>query len=64
MINLTVPDISCGHCVKAVTEAITARDAAAAVNIDLAAKTVAVQSTLDAADVRQILTEAGYPPAA
>lgn len=64
MTKLTIPDMSCGHCVKAITESIKTLDAAATVSTDLENKTVSVQSALTDADIRQALTQAGYPPAA
>lgn len=39
-----VQGMTCGHCVKAVTRAVQEQDAAAKVEIDLAAKQVRVQS--------------------
>jgi copper chaperone len=52
--------MSCGHCVKAVTRAITERDAHAKVNVDLGAGRVEVQSELSPAEVSAAITEAGY----
>ena len=63
MSHLIVPDMSCGHCVKTITEAITALDASATVSTDVQNKTVSIQSQLTDADIRHALTEAGYPPA-
>ena len=64
MTRLTIPDMSCNHCSKAITEAITALDASATLTIDLVGKTVTVQSTRDETEIRRVLTQAGYPPAA
>ncbi len=61
MIHLTIPKISCGHCVRAVTSAITALDADAKVNIDIASKTVEIDSSASAADLSASLAAAGYP---
>ena len=41
-----VENMTCGHCVKAVTQAITSADAAAQVDVDLASKSVVVQETV------------------
>ncbi|MBK5304758.1 MULTISPECIES: heavy-metal-associated domain-containing protein [Gammaproteobacteria] len=43
-----VEGMSCGHCVKAITQALQAKDPAASVRIDLAAKEVGVESALTA----------------
>jgi copper chaperone len=56
-----VDNLSCQHCVRAVTEAIRARDAQATVAVDLASKQVAVSSTLPADQVIAALVDEGYP---
>lgn len=63
MIELTVPDMSCGHCVAAITRAIKELDADAKVTITLADKRVAVESAEDRAAIEACLQEAGYPVA-
>jgi copper chaperone len=45
-ITLQVDGMSCGHCIRAVTNAITALDGAAKVEVDLAAKRVIAQTNL------------------
>ncbi|MBN3861848.1 heavy-metal-associated domain-containing protein [Pseudomonas frederiksbergensis] len=55
-----VEGMSCGHCVKAITEALQAKDPAASVRIDLAAKEVGVESALTADQVIAAITEEGY----
>ncbi|WP_147482136.1 heavy-metal-associated domain-containing protein, partial [Pseudomonas syringae] len=42
----TVQGMTCGHCVRAVTEAIKNDDPAAEVQVELASKQVKVQSSL------------------
>ncbi|EUB71875.1 Heavy metal transport/detoxification protein [Pseudomonas sp. GM41(2012)] len=56
-----VQGMSCGHCVKAITQALQAKDPAASVRIDLAAKEVGVESALSADQVIAVITEEGYP---
>jgi copper chaperone len=56
-----VQGMSCGHCVKAITQALQAKDPAARVRIDLAAKEVGVESALSADQVIAVITEEGYP---
>jgi copper chaperone len=56
-----VQGMSCGHCVKAITQALQAKDPAASVRIDLAAKEVGVESALSADQVIVVITEEGYP---
>ncbi|MHC8301906.1 heavy-metal-associated domain-containing protein [Pseudomonas sp. ZS1P83] len=55
-----VQGMSCGHCVKAITQALQARDPAASVRIDLAAKEVGVASALTVDQVIAVITEEGY----
>ena len=64
MIEFTVPEMSCGHCVGAITQALKAVDPAAQVDVNLTDKKVRVQSTLQQAALAQTLSEAGYAPAA
>lgn len=61
MLTLSVPDMSCGHCVKAITEAVKEIDTAAAVSTDLAAKTVRIETLADSAKILKSLDDAGYP---
>lgn len=63
MYRFTLPDMSCGHCVAAITEALKAADAQARVEIDRDAKTANVDSALTRETLAAALTEAGYPPA-
>jgi copper chaperone len=58
-----VDAISCGHCVRAVTEALHEADPAAAVAVDLAGKTVRVASSRPRAELAAALLDAGYAPA-
>ncbi|MBD9591162.1 heavy-metal-associated domain-containing protein [Pseudomonas sp. PDM03] len=55
-----VQGMSCGHCVKAITQALQAKDPAASVQVDLAAKEVGVESALTADQVIAAISEEGY----
>ncbi|MBC3365407.1 cation transporter [Pseudomonas sp. SWRI154] len=55
-----VQGMSCGHCVKAITQALQARDAQAQVRIDLGARTVEVESKLSPKAVVEVIQEEGY----
>lgn len=63
MYRFTLPDMSCGHCVAAITEALKAADAQARVEINREARTAEVDSKLPRETLAAALTEAGYPPA-
>ncbi|MNP36503.1 Copper chaperone CopZ [compost metagenome] len=64
MHTFNVQGMSCGHCVKAITQAVQAKDPAADVQIDLGAKTVQVQSSLPADAVLAAIKEEGYEASA
>jgi copper chaperone len=64
MLEFNVPTISCGHCVRAVTEAVHEVDPKAQVQVDLAGKTVQVQTEATRAALTAALTQAGYAPRA
>ena len=62
MIELHIPAMSCGHCVRAITEAVHAVDPVAEVSTDIQQHLVRIQTQLSAAAIEQQLTQAGYPP--
>jgi len=62
-IEFNVPDMTCGHCVSAVTKAIKAEDPHATVAVSLADKRVTVETTEAREVLVASLTEAGYTPA-
>ena len=55
----SVPDISCDHCVNAISTAVSKSDGVQRVDVDLAAKTVTVVGGHDDAVVAAI-DDAGY----
>jgi len=60
VLEFAVQGMSCGHCVRAVTEAIKARDPAAVVTVDLPAGRVRAETRLPASDVRAAIEDEGY----
>jgi copper chaperone len=63
MIAFEINDMTCGHCVKAITEAVKAADSRADVRIDLARHRVEIEPGLaDAAALACVIREAGYTP--
>ena len=65
MIEFTLPDMTCGHCEKAVTAALQQADPAARFSISLPTHTVQVTHNAQPAEVlAAALREAGYAPAA
>jgi len=63
VITFDIPAISCGHCVRAVTEALHAVDPQAQVRVDLPTHQVKVQTSATREALVARLVEAGYPPA-
>ena len=61
MYQLTVEDMSCGHCVGRVTKSVQGVDAAARVSVDLPSKRVTVDSTAELARIVAAIDAAGYP---
>jgi copper chaperone len=64
---LQVPDISCAHCERAITEALLPIDGVREVGVDIPARTVTVaydDDTLAVERLREVLAEADYPVAA
>ncbi len=64
MIELTLPTMTCGHCVKTVTQTVQRVDAAARVEIDLPQHRVRIESARDAEAFKKALSEEGYAAAA
>jgi copper chaperone len=63
MIQFHVPDMSCNHCVAAITQAVQAVDPGARVQADLAAHRVDVETARAAPEaVAAAIREAGYTP--
>ncbi len=64
--SYTVVGMTCGHCVDAVTEEVSAVPGVTAVDVDLASGGLTVTSTEPVADgaVRAAVEEAGYEVAA
>lgn len=59
-----VADMSCGGCASAIKNAIAKLDAAAKVEIDVAAKTVKVESSFTQAEIASAIQQARFHPVA
>jgi len=64
MIELKVPDMTCGHCASTITRAVKALDPAARVEISLEEHRVRVQGKAEKEAVLRAIAEAGYSPQA
>ena len=63
MIELTLPTMTCGHCVQVVTRTVQQVDPGATPQIDLATHRVRIESAKPAAAFAKALAEGGYAPA-
>lgn len=52
--------MTCGGCANSVTNAIKALAGVSAVDVDLEAKTVSVEGSLDSSAVEKAVTDAGF----
>ena len=65
-VTLNVPDISCEHCERAVTQALTPVEGVQSVQVDIPGKQVRVEydeSTVGVDRMRDVLAEEDYPVA-
>ena len=63
MIAFEVKDMTCGHCVGTVTQAVKSVDPTATVNIDLTRHRVEIEPVgADAQALGDAIREAGYTP--
>ncbi|MEY3285504.1 MAG: hypothetical protein RL500_234 [Pseudomonadota bacterium] len=63
MIELQLPDMTCGHCVRTVTEVARRLDPNAQVQTDLNTHTARFDTQADVQMLRRALEEEGYPAA-
>ena len=64
MIELKVPDMTCGHCVSTITKAVKDLDASAKVEVSLPDHRVLVDTKASKEDLVRSIAEAGYTPQA
>ena len=65
MTTFEVKDMTCGHCVTTITQAVKAVDQGATVQIDLATHRVTIDPTeADEAALSAAIQQAGYTPTA
>ena len=63
MLTFEVKDMTCGHCVSAITKAVEAVDPGARVQVDLARHRVEVQAVSgDRTRFSEAISAAGYTP--
>lgn len=57
-----IPDMTCGHCVKSITDAIKEVAPSVEVVCDVSTKLVTVTGQHDAAKILEVVKDAGYTP--
>lgn len=62
MLVFSVEDMTCGHCVAAITKAVQAADPAARVEVRLDQHQVQVDGATQAHAIEQAIRDAGYTP--
>lgn len=62
MIDLTVNDMTCGHCASTIARAVKSVDPDGACEVDLPAKRVRISSERPAEGFIEAIREAGYTP--
>lgn len=62
MIELNVPDMTCGHCASSITRAVKEIDSRGTCEVDLRAHKVRIGSDRPAEAFIAAITEAGYTP--
>ncbi len=61
MLTIHLPDMSCGHCKKAVEGAVRSLDQAATLDFDMNKRMVTIGTQAADADVIEAVKDAGYP---
>jgi copper chaperone len=64
MIEFTVKDMTCNHCVASITRAVKQVDADGTCEVDLAGKRVRIASARPANEFRAAIEDAGFTPEA
>jgi len=63
MISFQVNDMTCGHCISSITQAVKAVDSSATVQIDAATRRVEIEAAkADAVELADAIKAAGYTP--
>ena len=64
MIEITVNDMTCGHCVSVITKALVSVEPRAKVEVDLNTRLVRIDTEAEAEEFVEAIREAGYTPVA
>lgn len=61
MLTFNVPNMTCGHCVQTLTQAIQTAAPDAMLECNLGDHTITVSTQTDATTLMQAINQAGYP---
>lgn len=64
MLTFRVDDMTCGHCVATIVNAVKQKDANAQIEVDLPQHLVRIDTSVDAGGIEQAIRDAGYTPLA
>lgn len=59
--KFNVPDMSCGHCRRAIEKAVEEADPMAELSFDMEARQIEAETELSPEALMTVLKEAGYP---
>lgn len=62
MIEFQINDMTCGHCVAVITQAVKSVDSSVKVEINLASKRVRVHTLANTQELETAISDAGYTP--
>ena len=62
MLKFEVQDMTCGHCAGTVEKAIKAADPGSTAKVDLASRTVSVETMVAPEIIEASIVDAGYTP--
>jgi copper chaperone len=62
MLEFTIEDMTCGHCVATITKAVREVAPDAEVDIDLGQHRVRIDDAADAVRIEEAIRDAGYTP--
>lgn len=64
MMEFRVEDMTCNHCIDAITAAVKGVDPDASVEVSLLGHIVRVESDMASEDISEAISDAGYTPVA
>lgn len=60
MVEIKVAGMTCGGCVRSISNALKSHDEKAEINVDLNTQTVSINSVMTIDEISKTITEAGF----